>query len=114
MDILKPTKGRINGHVATTLRDTGCTTVCVNDKLVLPKQRTGRYKTCTLIDGTRKRFEIATVDLDTPYIKQNQVSVMCVKKLEFDIVVGDVPGARCKCNPDLTWKPDDRTSDTIM
>ena len=111
METLKPTKGRINGHVATTLRDTGCTTVCVNDKLVLPKQRTGRYKTCTLMDGTRKRFEIATVDLDTPYIKQNQVSVMCVKKLEFDIVVGDVPGAWCKCNPDLTWKPDDRTSE---
>ena len=40
-DGLHPVKGMINNHVADTLRDTGCTTVCVNKKLVLSEQLTG-------------------------------------------------------------------------
>ena len=39
-DGLRPIKGMIHNHVADTLRDTRCTTVCVNKKLVLPKQLT--------------------------------------------------------------------------
>ena len=61
--------GRVNDHTVSTPRDTGCTTVCVNKKFVLPEQLTGRYKTCQLMDGTEKRFETATISIDTPYIK---------------------------------------------
>ena len=43
-DGLRPVKGMINNHVADTLRDTACTTVCVKKKLVLPEQLTGCYK----------------------------------------------------------------------
>ena len=58
------------------------------------------------MDGTEKRYEVARVDLDTPYVKQDQVAVLCVEDLEFDIIVGEVLGARCQCDPDPTWKSD--------
>ena len=64
-----PNEGKINGHRVTILRDSGCSTVCVNKRLVKPEQLTGIYKTCRLMDGTNRRFETATVNLDTPYIK---------------------------------------------
>ena len=70
-DGLLPVKGMINNHVADTLRDTGCTTVCVNKKLVLPEQLTGCYKPCTLMDGSERLLETALVNLDTPYIKRS-------------------------------------------
>ena len=100
---LKPVKGIINGHMVDTLRDSGCSTICMDKKLVQPNQLTGRYQTCRLMDGTERRFEIARVNLNTPYIKQEGVLVLCVKDLEFGIVVGDVPGALCKCKPNPNW-----------
>ena len=103
---LKVVKGNVNHHIADTLRDSGCSTICVNKKLILPRQLTGRYRKCKLMDGTEKRYEVARVDLDTPYIKQDQVAVLCVEDLEFDIIVGEVSGARCQCDPDPTWKSD--------
>ena len=74
----------------------------MNKRLVAPKQLTGRYKICTLMDGAEKRFETAIVDIDTPYIKQ-RMQVVCVENPEFDLIIGDVDGARCKCNPDSNW-----------
>ena len=106
---LKPAKGKINGRRVTTLRDSGCTTICVNKSLVLPTQLTGKYRMCKMMDGTRKRFEMATVALDTPYIQQDKISVMCVEELDFGIVVGDIPGARCKCSPNPNWRLDVET-----
>ena len=111
-NVLKPIKGKLNGQLVNTLRDSGCSTICVNKKLVLPEQRTGIYRKCKLMDGTQKEFEIARVNIDTPYIKQERVPVMCVKDLEFDIVIGDVTGARCKCNPNLNWRPNDKDRQT--
>ena len=101
---LTRTEEKINGHRVTTLRDSGCSTVCVNKRLVKPEQLTGIYKTCRLMDGTNKRFETATVNLDTPYIKQDRILVMCIEDLEFGIVIGDIPGVRCKCSPDPNWR----------
>ena len=96
-------KGKINGHVVNIIRDTGCSTVCVNKRLIGPEQLTGQYKMCKLMDGTEKMFETAIVTIDTPYIKQRQMMVMCIDDLEYDIIVGEIEGARCKCNPDPEW-----------
>ena len=92
-------KGKINGHVVNTIRDTGCSTVCVNKRLIEPEQLTGQYRTSKLMDGTEKKFETAIVAIDTPYIKQRQMTVMCIDDLEYNIVVGEIEGARCTCNP---------------
>ena len=68
------------------------------------QQITGQYKKCRLMDGTEKIFETAIISVDTPYIKQRQMAVMCVENLEVDLIIGNIQGARCECDPDSTWK----------
>ena len=41
-DKLSIVQGEINGRVGNTLRDSGCSTICVNRKFVRPQQFTGR------------------------------------------------------------------------
>ena len=96
--------GKVNGQLVTMLRDSGCSTVCVNRNLVSPRQLTGGFKYCKLMDGSTRRFEIAIVNLGTPYLKQDRASVLCIDNPEFDLVVGEIPGVRCKCNPDPEWR----------
>ena len=99
----KVVQGMVNNHVVDTLRDSGCTTVCVNKKFILPGQLTGKYKYCKLMDGTTRRFETAIVALDTPYLKRDKIAVLCMENPEVDLVIGEVPGARCKCSPVAYW-----------
>ena len=54
---LTPLKGIINGHIVDTLRDSGCTTICVNEKLVQTHQLTGQYQVCKMIDGTEQKIQ---------------------------------------------------------
>ena len=102
-DRLKLAQGKVNGQVVNVLRDSGCSTVCINKNLVSPRQLTGRYRHCTLMDGTVRKFQTAVVSLDTPYITKDKITVSCIENYEFDIVVGDVPGAKCTCSPDPHW-----------
>ena len=103
METLKATKGRINDtkpqHCETLDHHCMC-----KWQACITQTKNRKIQNMHTYHGTQKRL-IATVDLDTPYIKQNQVSVMCVKKLQFDIVVSDVPGARCKWpNMETRWQ----------
>ena len=55
------------------------------------------------MDGTEKRFETATISRDTPYIKHGQLPVLCLEDPEADLIIGNIKGARCKCNPNREW-----------
>ena len=100
-DRMKLAQGKVNGQVVHVLRDSGCSTVCINKNLVSPRQLTGRYQYCTLMDGTVMMFQTAVVSLDTPYITKDKITVLCIENCEFDIVVGDVPGAKCTLSLDI-------------
>ena len=100
---MKTAQGKINGQVVNVLRDSGCSTVCVNKDLVSQRQFTGKYKHCTLMDGTVRKFQTAVVNVDTPYIKKDKITVLCIENPEVDVVVGEVPGAKCSCSPDPHW-----------
>ena len=49
-------KGLLNDRKVQVLRDTGCSSVAVKMSLVKKHQLTGNDVTCTLIDGTQRRF----------------------------------------------------------
>ena len=100
---LKVGKGKINNHVVQTLRDSGCSTICVNKKLVRPEQLTGEYYTCLFLNGSTVQAPVAIVDIDTPYLSQNGIKALCLKDPAYDLVIGDVEGARCKCDPKPDW-----------
>ena len=95
---------KVGEKLVSTLRDTGCSTICVNTKLVDPDQMTGETKIFTFLDGNPREAKVAKIDVDTPFLKKENVEAMCIDDPTFDLVIGEVEGVRCKCNPNPDWK----------
>ena len=102
--ILKVVQGRVGNKVVSVLRDSGCSTVCVNKALVKPDQLTGQTKVCRFLAKSKVEAPEALIDIDTPFLKQKGVRALCLDSPVYDLVIGDVEGARCKCDPDPTWR----------
>ena len=95
---------KVGGKLVSTLRDTGCSTICVNSNLVKDDQLTGETKTFTFLDGNPQQAKVARIDVDTPYLKKEKVEAVCLDNPTFDLVIGEVDNVRCRCNPDPNWK----------
>ena len=80
---LRAIKGKVGDYVVNTLRDNGCNTICVNKKFVRNEQKTGEYKVCKLIDGSEQKLELAKVDIDTPYLTKQGITVVCMNDPTF-------------------------------
>ena len=102
--VLKVVEGKVNDQVVQTLRDSGCSTICVNKDLVRAEQLTGEQCTCMFLNGIKTRVPVALVDVDTPYLEGKGMKALCLESPAFDLVIGDVVGARCKCDPNPQWK----------
>ena len=101
---LKTTRGMVGNQGAHVLRDSGCNSVCVDRKFVSDNQLTGEYKVCKLMDGSELKLPTAIIDIDTPYLKRQNVTAVCMERPSFELVIGDVEGAACKCNPNRLWQ----------
>jgi len=84
--------GKVNGHVVSVLRDTGCTTAVVCDGLVTEEQRTGQFKCYRVMDGSIGKAEVAVVDVESP-VFTGKVECLCLKSPACDLVIGNIPGA---------------------
>ena len=54
-----------------------------------------------------RTLKTAVIDIDTPYLKKRGATVGCLdlEDSKYDLVIGNVRGARCMCfNPD--WTPE--------
>jgi len=75
----------------------------VKTDLVSEDQFTGDYNVMLLIDNTARKVPIAKIDVDTPYLK-GQVEAQCLPNAVYDLIIGNVPGARAAENPDPNWQ----------
>ena len=100
---LPTVQGLLNGHKATTLRDTGCSGVVVRAEYVHSKQYTGRNKLCLLIDGTAKSVPLAKVKIDSPFFT-GEAEAMVMAMPIYDLIIGNIPGAHQPDQPDRSWK----------
>ena len=98
------TKGILNGFQASTMRDSGCSGIVVRAEYVHSKQYTGKNKLCLLIDGTARNVPTAMVNIDSPFFR-GEAEAMVMPMPIYDLIIGNVPGAREPDNPDLTWNP---------
>ena len=100
--------GRIKGHAAgvEVLRDTGCTTAVVKRSLCHPEDFTGEEKGCMLMDGSIIVQPVVITYVDTPFYK-GKIKAVAMERPVYDVVIGNIPGARGPDNPDPEWKPDD-------
>ena len=96
-------KGRVGEKSVNVLRDTGCSGIVVKKDLVSEDQFTGDFNVMLLIDNTARKVPIAKIDVDTPYLK-GQVEARCLPDAVYDLIVGNVPGARAADDPDPSWQ----------
>ena len=103
-DRLKMTvvKGRVGEKAVDVLRDTGCSGIVVKKNLVSEDQFTGDFNVM-LSDNTARKVPIARITVDTPYLK-GQVEAQCLSDAIYDLIIGNVPGARPADEPDPTWQ----------
>ncbi|XP_021345000.1 uncharacterized protein LOC110444964, partial [Mizuhopecten yessoensis] len=103
-------RGCIGERFVTVLRDSGCSGVVVRRSLVKSSQMTERNQLCSLADGSRIQVPIAEVEIDTPYLT-GSVKAWVLDTPLYDVIIGNVDGARPPDRPDGSWK---RIEDTIQ
>ena len=96
-------KGRVGEKSVDVLRDTGCSGIVVKRDLVSEDQFTGDFNVMLLIDNTARKVPIAKIDIDTPYLK-GQMEAHCLPDAVYDLIIGNVPGARTADDPDPSWQ----------
>ncbi|XP_071797127.1 uncharacterized protein [Asterias amurensis] len=96
------TSGRVGKHTVSVLRDSGCSGVVIRHDLVSDDQLTGEIKTCVLIDGTARQVPVALVTVSTPFFT-GETEALCMTKPVYDLIIGNVTGARSPDDPDESW-----------
>ena len=76
----------------------------VKTNFVRAEQFTGKHKLMVMINNTVVRAPVAVINIDTPYLS-GEVEVMCLEDAIYDLIRGNVPGARLVNDQDPTWKP---------
>ncbi|XP_050030532.2 uncharacterized protein [Dermacentor andersoni] len=95
-------EGRVAGKTVKVLRDSGCNIVIVNRDLVQPSDLTGRCRAVYLVDRSVRTLPEARIGIDTPYYR-GEVLAACMKDPLFDLILGNIEGARAPAEPDDTW-----------
>ena len=96
-------KGRVGEKSVDVLRDTGFSGIVEKRDLVSEDQFTGDFNVVLVIDNTARKVPIAKIDIDTPYLK-GQVEAQCLPDAVYDLIVGNIPGARAGDDPNPSWQ----------
>jgi len=104
-DNLPITKGLVGDVMVDVLRDTGCSGVVVSRSMINDDQLLNKTERCMLIDGSILKVPMAKIDIDTPYFTGKAIEAMVMKSPLYDLVVGNIPGARRFDNPIKDWRP---------
>ena len=97
-------QGFVGENPVEVLRDTGCSGVIVSKDLVPESAYTGRSQTMVMVDYSSRVVPEVKVSIDTPYYK-GEMLALCVEKPLVGLIIGNIPGARERNNPDINWVP---------
>jgi len=76
---------------------------------VRDEQLTGHKEACVLIDGVVKYYPTAIVELNTPFYK-GKANALCMDNPLYDVIIGNIDGARMPTEADLEDAPSIETS----
>ncbi|CAN7950797.1 unnamed protein product [Ixodes pacificus] len=96
-------QGLLNQQPVSVLRDTGSNTVIVRRDLVKDSCLTGKTGKVFLVDGTSLQLPVAKTKLRSPYF-DGELIVKCMDTPLYDVIVGNIQGARGVDEPDFEWK----------
>ena len=95
-------KKRTCQFAKVALQDTGCSSIVVKGDLVPEEDKLREYAALILADGTVRNFQRAMVDVYIPYLC-GPVKAFCMKTPVYDLIIGNVEGARNADAPDPLW-----------
>ena len=97
--------GRVSGRPDTieVLRDSGCSTMVIREDLCDPRDFTGETRSCVMMDGRVIEVPVVKKKVDTPYYI-GEVEGVAMKAPIYDLVIGNVHGARGQEDPDTSWE----------
>ncbi|XP_075546865.1 uncharacterized protein LOC142580024 [Dermacentor variabilis] len=95
--------GQIGDHPVLVLRDSRANTALVRRSLVKDEELTGQTSTLTLADSTVGYLPEARILVSTPYYT-GKVVAKCVEQPIYDLIVGNITGARSVEDPDAEWR----------
>ena len=81
----------VNDHVVKALRDSGCNTILVKKKFVLPEQFTGEFRSVRCVNNAVIRTPVAEIQIRTPFIT-GKVEALCLNDAVYDLIIGNVDG----------------------
>ena len=94
--------GMVGNKSVTVLRDTGCSEVIVKRELVSEEQLTGKVGYIMTVARTLLKAPFANVEINTPYFS-GTVEALCLRDPLYQLIIGNIPGARAPDDPDETW-----------
>ena len=89
---------KVGANEVEVLCDTGCNGVNIRRELVKKDDLTGSMGYVIAIDRTLKEAPIAEIKVDTSYY-MGVTQAICLQDPLFDLVIGNIPGARNLDNP---------------
>ena len=84
------------------LRDTGCNGVIIRRDLVGQKELTKNEGYMMTVDRTLKKTPMTRIKVGTPYFV-GEVDAVCLREPLFDLIIGNIRGARNPNDPDPNW-----------
>ncbi|XP_025116167.1 uncharacterized protein LOC112577326 [Pomacea canaliculata] len=96
-------RGQVGGNNVTVLRDTGCSGVVIRKDLVLEGQFTGNSSRLRCCHGHSQDVPTADVEISSPYFS-GQVNAVCLDNPPYDLIIGNIEGARAADDPDPEWE----------
>ncbi|XP_033729482.1 uncharacterized protein LOC117318627 [Pecten maximus] len=102
-DVMPVVFGRVEGKMATVLRDAGCDGIGVKRSLVDPDKISDQVKNYYLADGSLITCPLVHLDVDTPYFKGYTEAFVLDSPLD-DVIIGNVKEALPVSQPDQNWK----------
>ena len=106
-------EGRMSGRtgsVMVLLRYTCCSGGIIRRSMCSEDSFTGETRTCVMINGDTFTGPVVNIMVDTPY-GTGRFNALSVEKPLYDILVGNIPGARNANDPDINWRLNQDTSD---
>ena len=97
--------GRVSGRPDTieVLRDSGCSTMVIREDLCHPREFTGETRGCVMMDGRVIEVPVVKKKVDIPYYI-GEVEGVAMKAPIYDLVIGNVHGARGQEDSDTSWE----------
>ena len=106
--------GQVSGRpdLVEVLRDSGCSTRVIRKDLCDPDDFTGETRGCVMMDGRVIEVPVVTKTVDTQYYT-GIVEGVAMDSPVYDLVIGNLLGARNQEDPDTSWEPSELKKTTV-